>query len=1020
MTLPDPLPILDPPPVMPTGEGGGAVPCSPGLSEWMFESSPDCVKVLDLDGSLLAMNGNGQCAMEIDDFGRWRGRAWTSFWPQDGRPLMEAALEAARQGRVGHFDAFCPTAKGSPRWWDVKVTPILGSGGRVERLLSVSRDVTALQRSREELRETASRLQFTLEAAEIGDWDLNLQGRTMRCSLRCGRCFGYAEPVEDWSCETFFEHVHPEDRADVRATIEEALCRHHDWRFQCRVVWPDGSVHWISAHGSVYRSAGKVERMLGIVVDITAQKRGEALALGQKKVLELAISGAPLPVLLDALARVAEERSGGLVKASILLLDEDGRHLRHGAAPSLPEGYNAAIDGVAIGPRVGSCGTAAHLGRPVIVRDIANDPLWADFRDLALAHGLRACWSQPILSFEGRVLGTLASYCGEVREPTVRERESMAMLVNTAALVLDQRREAEERRAAESALRASEERFRTLVSATSAIVWTASTAGCFDEPQPTWTAFTGQPFEALQGRGWLDAVHPDDRGTTTAMWLHATRGGVLPQFEHRLRRADGSYRHMSVRAVPLAGPDGAVREWAGIHTDITERKQAELHLRHLATHDTLTGLPNRNYLNEHLQELLRFAPRDGRIAVMLIDLDRFKQLNDSMGHEAGDALLCEVARRFKSVLRAGDVVARRGGDEFVVVAHCADGRESAERIAARLLQALAPPVSIGGAEVFPSASIGIAMSPEHGGTREELFQHADIAMYRSKAAGRNCHHFFLPEMSVVAKRRMTLELELRAALENEEFELHYQPRLRVGTLRSVGMEALVRWRHPERGLVSPLEFIPVAEETGMIEALGLWVLRRACIDTRRLVVRLGRPLRVSVNLSGRQLRSPQLVPEVRQILEQTGLDPGLLELELTESAFIEDMESSAETLRALKALGVQLAVDDFGTGYSSISYLRRFPVDVVKLDRTFVTQASEGVSRYGFIKAICDLARALNLTVVAEGVEDADTLDLLKRVACDEVQGYLFARPLPLEDVTDYLEQAAPGPALRPPRLPVS
>jgi PAS domain S-box-containing protein len=424
----------------------------PNLNQWMFESSPDCVKVLDLDGRLLEMNRNGRCVMEVDDVACLVGHEWPSFWPEASHADIKASLVAARSGQVGRFSAFCPTVKGTPKWWDVTVTPVHGDSGRVEKILAVSRDITPLQVAKEMEHENAARLQFILEAAQVGEWELDLATGKARTSLLHDRCFGYTEPVTNWSMGRFGEHVHPADRQGVESDLKRAAMGREGWRSECRVIWPDRSVHWICAHGNIYRSSdARAGRMVGTVTDITSRKRAEAFADGQRLALEQAVSGAPLPMILDVLTRAAEEGSGETVMASVMLLD--GKRLRHGSAPSLPPAFSKAIDGVEIGPSVGSCGTAAFSGKPIVVHDIENDPLWAGFRNIALSHGVRSCWSQPILSVQGKVLGTLAVYRGECWTPTPAERESMELLLNTTALVLDRHQQAAERQQAEAELR---------------------------------------------------------------------------------------------------------------------------------------------------------------------------------------------------------------------------------------------------------------------------------------------------------------------------------------------------------------------------------------------------------------------------------------------------------------------------------------------------------------------------------------------------------------------------------------
>jgi len=485
----------------------------------------------------------------------------------------------------------------------------------------------------------------------------------------------------------------------------------------------------------------------------------------------------------------------------------------------------------------------------------------------------------------------------------------------------------------------------------------------------------------------------------------ALAGGQTQLLRINKRRKDGSVFPADVHISRFE--DGGKEFFQAIIRDVTEREEAQTRLRELATHDSLTGLPNRALLGERVQRMLDTAAPGTPVATLFLDLDRFKEVNDSFGHEFGDILLCEVAARLRRVIRPTDVIARLGGDEFVIAAHCASGRVAAERIAAKLLDVLTAPITIAGQDVIIGASIGISLFPHDGESKEQLFQAADTAMYRAKAAGRNRYRLFEPEMAVATRERMALETSLRPALARGEFELHYQPRIDLRSMAMVGMEALIRWNHPERGLVSPAQFIPIAEETGLIAPIGRWVLHEACIQTRRLMTQFKREICVSVNVSARQLAHQSFVDEVRQTLAESGIPPHCLELELTESALIADIERTALMLHELHALGVKLAVDDFGTGYSGLTYLRRFPIDVLKLDRSFMVGDDERISAFDFIKAFVDMAHALHLAVVAEGVETQDVVDFLRSAACDEAQGYHFARPLTLAALRDRLASEA-------------
>jgi diguanylate cyclase (GGDEF)-like protein/PAS domain S-box-containing protein len=559
------------------------------------------------------------------------------------------------------------------------------------------------------------------------------------------------------------------------------------------------------------------------------------------------------------------------------------------------------------------------------------------------------------------------------------------------------------RRQAEESVRESEKRFREVIEMTPAGYIFADAAGTLLDLNPALSALCGYSREELVGLAL-------DRLFAFWPWHGALAMPHGPTAAHGMeaivRHKDGQDVHVLLSGTIKRDRHGHAQSFTAFLTDITERKHAESRLERLANHDTLTGLPNRALLNLRLQQMLAGAPRSHSVAVLFIDLDHFKEVNDSFGHQPGDALLCEVGQRLQHVLRAGDFVGRLGGDEFVVAAYCIAGRDSAASIAEKILAALAVPVEITGEEVHISASIGISMFPEDGQTKEALFQSADTAMYRAKVAGRNRYRFFEQEMTVEAKRRMTLEQSLRHALERNEFALEYQPRVNLKTMRVVGVEALLRWHHPQLGRIPPMDFIPLAEDRGFIEPIGEWVLREACMQTQRLGERIGRRLHLSVNLSARQLKRPDLVEQVRAALAASGLSPQFLELELTESALIDDVEASVALLRRLKGLGVLLSVDDFGTGYSGLSYLKRFPVDILKLDRSFVYHQPEGISSAAFVKALVDMAHALKLSVVAEGIETQDILQLLNDANCDEGQGYLFAKPMGLPMLEKFLSSA--------------
>ncbi|MBN9428621.1 MAG: EAL domain-containing protein [Burkholderiales bacterium] len=450
--------------------------------------------------------------------------------------------------------------------------------------------------------------------------------------------------------------------------------------------------------------------------------------------------------------------------------------------------------------------------------------------------------------------------------------------------------------------------------------------------------------------------------------------------------------------------DALARANEHLLNEIAERRVAECRIRHLAHHDSLTGLPNRRLLEQRVGEALTQARQRGRgCAVVFLDLDRFKTINDSLGHGVGDGLLKAVARRLAEVVRPTDTVARVGGDEFVLLLADIAGADDAVHVAERVLERLSQPYRIERHSLRITPSIGIALSPRDGDEAETLLGHADAAMYHAKAQGRQCFQFFTENVLRSSSQRLQMENELHGAVLHGELRLHYQPRIELarGTLSAT--EALVRWQHPEKGLVSPGEFIPLAEETGLIHAIGDWVLREACRQ-QRLWRDRGLPVKpVAVNLSAQQFRSRDLHDSIRRILSDARLPAHLLELEITESTLMHNTGETLDTLQRLASSGVKISIDDFGTGYSSLAYLKRFPVDLLKIDRSFVRDIHTDPDDAAIVRAIIGLAKSLGLQVVAEGVETREQANFLNATGCDEVQGFLFGRPMPPEGVEQYI-----------------
>lgn len=635
-----------------------------------------------------------------------------------------------------------------------------------------------------------------------------------------------------------------------------------------------GAGKWLSSTKVPLRNVqNEIFGLVGIAHDITARKQADVLRNGQAQILEMIAMSAPLEDVLDRLMRLVESQLTGIF-GSVLLLDKDGSHLRHGAAPSLAKDYTNAIDGIAIGPKVGSCGTAVYRREPVIVADVMRDPLWEDYRELAAAYGYRSCWSTPILSHQGAVLGVFAMYSMTVRKPAEAETRLIDFTTRIAGIAI-------------------------------------------------------------------------------------------------------------------------------------ERKLAEDQIHFMANHDVLTGLPNRGLLEDRLSQAILYAQRYDRwVTVVFIDLDNFKLVNDTLGHNAGDELLKTVASRMVECVRATDTVVRLGGDEFVIVLF--DQPTNVDLISETLQKirtAVAEPVHLGEHRLRTTASIGIANYPKDGTSPDTLLANADAAMYRAKEFGRDNFQFYAPEFNSRAHEKFVLQEELRNALARSEFALLYQPQVDLRSGRVFAVEALIRWNHPTLGVVSPTSFIPTAEETGLIVPIGDWVLHEACRQNKAWQDAGLPPMTVCVNVSARQFRERNLVGRVVNALRDSGLEARYLELEVTESLIMQDIELAVATMNELQGLGVQISIDDFGTGYSSLSALKTFPVARLKIDKSFINDVANDENDQAVASAVISLGQKLNMRVIAEGVETEDQMAFLRKNNCDEMQGYHFSKPVSAQDIEKLLDR---------------
>ncbi len=557
----------------------------------------------------------------------------------------------------------------------------------------------------------------------------------------------------------------------------------------------------------------------------------------------------------------------------------------------------------------------------------------------------------------------------------------------------------------DASLRESEERFRLISESSKVGIFQLDSRGNCTYANEEMATITGLSIEHLQSHGWLGIVHPDDKRRVTDQFNLLLQKELPITLDCCLFLADGTVKWITGNIAPLLDGEHQQRGFLGTVSDISELKSAYDQLEQMAFYDTLTGLANRRLFRNRLEHMLSNISRSGSsVALILIDLDHFKHVNDSMGHDSGDALLAVVSERLKHCVRFTDTVARLGGDEFAIILPNVPDTLMVSSIAEKILHALSRPLLIDDQEIAISASLGISLAPEDSSSAENLIKNADLALYRAKDEGRNSFKFFTVEMNTLLVEHLRLVQHLRQAIEHEQFRLQFQPQIDLLSGQLVGFEALVRWVHPENGIISPADFIPVAEETDLIVPLGRWILRAACAQMRQLcdAQLVNNRAVMTVNLSIRQFGDPQLVRFIRDTLLEFGLDPAQLELELTETVLMENIESNIDMLNNIKALGVGLSIDDFGTGYSSLGYLKRLPVNVIKVDRSFVMDIPHDRDDMEITAAVIAMAHKLHYKVVAEGIETAEQFQFLRESGCDYGQGYYFSPPLYPEALVDY------------------
>ena len=820
---------------------------------------------------------------------------------------------------------------------------------------------TAFNQIVNELDSLNQRLSLALENSDTAIWDWDIAKDTIYISEGWSVMLGGPRQATYTSFSALTQLVHPTELDGLRERIVAMLKGHSTaYSVEHRVKSSDGIWRWIISRGKAVErnSEGRALRAIGTNINITQRKHSEEGLRHAQGFLDSIVEHIPDMVFVNDAEALNFVLVNGSSRQLFGFTSDECRGKRYqDMFPAAQAALMAARDHEVLASKL---------------------PLDIPEETITLANG-KACilHTQKIPILDGR---------------------------GNAEYLLTISQDITERKQAEQALRASEARFRLIAENVSDLIAVVDTDGKRIYNSPSYRALFGDDV-LLPGTDSFAQIHLHDRAQVIQHFNETLTSGEGRPAQFRFLLPDGNVRFIESQGNAVRSESGEVDRIIIVSRDVTERLSADERLRHLAHHDLLTGLPNRVLMRDRIEQCLMQAQRSITCAAILfIDLDHFKNINDLLGHTVGDQLLREVAQRLKHCVRESDTVSRQGGDEFIVLLQGSPKRASIVATAEKILEAFAQSFAVGNHTLEVTASIGVSVYPEDGLDAETLLRNADTAMYHAKASGRHGYQFFNVELEHAVRHRLDLGKRMREALDQHEFRLHYQPRIDMATGGITSTEALVRWEHPELGLIGPMQFIPYAEESGLIVNLGKWILREACRQNEAWR-RSGYPdLRVAVNVSGRQFRQHDFVQSVSTILAQTQLPAHALELELTETVFMQEAQHTNDVFGQLRDMGVQLAIDDFGIGYSNLSYLKRFGVDRLKIDQSFIRDLPTDRNDAAIVTAIMAMARTLQIEVTAEGVETKEQFQYLRNHGCSEAQGYLFSHPLPAEELEQRLK----------------
>jgi diguanylate cyclase (GGDEF)-like protein/PAS domain S-box-containing protein len=928
----------------------------------IIEAEPECVKLLAADGTVLQMNRAGLNIIEADSLEQVVGRPTQNLMLPKYREAFDALMQRVFEGGSGNLKFEMRGLKGSHRWLETYAVPLRDAHGNITAMLAVTRDITEHMAAETARQEASDRL-YKIAS--------RVPGLVFQFQLRAdgSSCFPFAseaiydiyrvspeEVREDAS--KVFEVLHPDDHDSVVASIETSARRLTPWRHEYRVKFNDGTVRWLFGNSLPQREIDGSVLWHGFITDITERKRATSLLLESEARFRTMADSAPVLIWISNENKYYHYFNKGWLEFTGRKMEEE---VGNGWIANIhPEDFHRYFS-----TYVTSFDARKEFSMEYRLRRHDGEYRWL------LDHGV------PLYDEQNTFLGYIGS-CIDITRRKLAEADlriaSTAFESQEAMLITDQN---------QVILRVNQ----------------------------AFVRVTGYSVEEAVGNktNMLKSGLQDAKFYET-MWELLVRDGHW-QGEIWNRRKNGEVYPEWLNITAVTDENGRVTNYVASFSDITERKMAENEIQHLAFYDPLTQLPNRRLLQERLKHGIDVERREGKqLALLMLDLDRFKAVNDSLGHQAGDELLRQVANRITKRLRDVDMVARLGGDEFIVLLEDISHPDDAARVAEEIIADLTRPFHLfHNDDVRIGASIGISLYPQHGANADMLLDHADAALYHAKDQGRGCFAYFSEELTLAVRERIALETRLRKAIKQQELCVYYQPQVDIAGGWIIGAEALVRWQDPVEGLIPPCRFIPIAEETNLIVEIGEWILRETCRQGRQWLDMGLPPLTLAVNVSPLQFRRTDINALVAAILAETGFPAELLELEITETGLMENKENATAILNNLHAQGVRLAIDDFGTGYSSLTYLKHFPLDVLKIDKSFIDDIPHNKDDMEIAATIVAMGRILGFKVLAEGVETLEQLDFLKNQDCDLFQGYLHSCPMPADEFAALLQAGFPN-----------